>query len=110
MSVNAARTSACRYRSQARLVGGFGFAAQVLGENDGLGQFLHGAAEPAALVPKAQVSLFLREAVTLLQDALGALYQFASLELTPHLESLLHETGVGLRQARLGDGAAHLLA
>src|SRR5271163_4570542 len=73
--------------------------AQVLGQDDRFGQFLHRAAKAAALVPQTEVSLFLRECVPLLQDAFGALHQLACLKLTLHFESLFHEAGVGFRQA-----------
>src|SRR5579862_2623697 len=46
--------------------GGF-LAAQFFGENDRVGQVLHGAAKPAAFVPHSEISLFLGQVLTPLQ-------------------------------------------
>lgn len=85
-------------------------AAEVLGEDNRLGEVAHGTPQAAALVAEAEVGLFLGETVPVLEDALGPLDQLTGFELALHLRRLLDEPGVLLRQARPGDGDTHLLA
>src|SRR5277367_4603874 len=54
-----------------------GLLVHVVGENHGLGQITHGAAQSAALVAEAKIGFFLRETVLVLQNALGSLNKLA---------------------------------
>src|SRR5581483_2838277 len=65
------------------------FAAEFLGQDDGFGQFLHGAAQAAAFVAHPQIRLFLGQALPALKDALGALDDLTGLQLTFDLGGFL---------------------
>ena len=90
---------------------GVGFlAAELLGQNDRLGQLLHRTAQPAAFIAHPQVRFFLGEILAALQDALGALHHLAGFQLPLDLGGLFGQARVLFFQQALGDGAAHLLA
>src|SRR5438477_4373062 len=82
-----------RFRSDSELLrarqSGHRIAAlffQIVGENYRLRQIAHGTAQPPAFVAQTQVRFLFGEAVLVLQNALGALHQFARLERALHLQ------------------------
>src|SRR5689334_18148184 len=77
------------------------FTAQFLGEDNGFGQLLHGAAQTPAFVAHAQIGFLLAEVLPALEDALGALDDFACFELTLDFGGFLREPNVLLLQEAL---------
>jgi len=82
---------------------GLALAVQFLGEDDGFSQLLHRTAETAAFTAQAEIGVFLGEVVAALQDALGALDDFAGFQFA--LETLVFAGEAGAL-----DGDAHLLS